>query len=186
MSVRLDPLLQQYDFGVEQLLSRLSGMSDSEYFWEPVPGCWSVRRRDDVRSGSPLGTGEWMLDFDRPEPDPPPFTTIAWRLTHLTSTLTARADYTTGSHTLQTGDLYVPCTAADATRTLEESAATWRNAITSAGEAELDQVGYSKLPWGLDPQLPFIDIVWWMNKEVLHHGAEVALLRDLYLASDQR
>jgi hypothetical protein len=28
----------------------------------------------------------------------------------------------------------------------------------------------------------FVDIVWWVNQEILHHGAEVALLRDLYRA----
>ena len=28
----------------------------------------------------------------------------------------------------------------------------------------------------------FIDTVWWVNQEVLHHGAEIALLRDLYRA----
>lgn len=22
-------------------------MTDEEYFWEPVPGCWSIRRRTD-------------------------------------------------------------------------------------------------------------------------------------------
>ena len=29
----------------EQLRPRLDGLSDAEYFWEPVAGCWSVRRR---------------------------------------------------------------------------------------------------------------------------------------------
>jgi len=27
---------------------------------------------------------------------------------------------------------------------------------------------------------PIIEIVWWVNQELLHHGAEIALLRDLY------
>jgi hypothetical protein len=31
-----------------------------------------------------------------------------------------------------------------------------------------------------DVEEMFIDIVWWVNQEVLHHGAEIALLRDLY------
>jgi hypothetical protein len=33
---------------------------------------------------------------------------------------------------------------------------------------------------GSDPGELFIDIAWWVNQEVLHHGAEIALLRDLY------
>lgn len=59
---RLEPLLEQYDFATERLLSRLAGpasdsgdgtpvevptMTDAEYLWEPVGACWSVRRRSD-------------------------------------------------------------------------------------------------------------------------------------------
>ena len=43
-------------------------------------------------------------------------------------------------------------------------------------------MGLSTYPQGSDPDDPFIDIVWWVNQEVLHHGAEIALLRDLYRA----
>ena len=25
-----------------------------------------------------------------------------------------------------------------------------------------------------------VDTIWWVNQEVLHHGAEIALLRDLF------
>jgi len=37
-------------------------------------------------------------------------------------------------------------------------------------------------PDGSDPEEPFIEIVWWVNQELLHHGAEIALLPDLYRA----
>lgn len=37
-------------------------------------------------------------------------------------------------------------------------------------------------PHGSDPEDPFIDVVWWVDQELLHHGAEIALLRDLYRA----
>ena len=46
----------------------------------------------------------------------------------------------------------------------------------------LDTVGYSTCPCGSDAEDMFIDIVWWVNQEVLRHGAEIALLRDLYRA----
>lgn len=54
--------------------ARLEGLTDDEYRWEPVPGCWSLRPRPDGRL-----TWESVL----PAPDPVPFTTIAWRLWHL-------------------------------------------------------------------------------------------------------
>lgn len=43
-------------------------------------------------------------------------------------------------------------------------------------------MGYCTYPHGSDPEEPFVDIVWWVNQELLHHGAEIALLRDLYRA----
>jgi hypothetical protein len=33
---------------------------------------------------------------------------------------------------------------------------------------------------GHGPEERFLDLVWWVSQEVLHHGAEMALLRDLY------
>ena len=48
-------------------------------------------------------------------------------------------------------------------------------------DEQLDVPGFGQFPYGLDPQLPFISIVWWMNREFIHHSAEIALLRDLYL-----
>ncbi len=41
-------------------------------------------------------------------------------------------------------------------------------------------VGRSTYPYGSDAEEPFIDTVWWVNQELLHHGAEIALLRDVY------
>jgi len=57
--------------------------------------------------------------------------------------------------------------------------------LTSAAAA-LAQVGRGSFPTGLDPTLPFIEIVWWVNQEALHHGGEIALLRDLYRARGLR
>ena len=37
-------------------------------------------------------------------------------------------------------------------------------------------------PGGLDLELPLLDIVWWVNKELLEHAAEIWYVRDLYAA----
>ena len=177
---RLAPLLAQWDFGVENLTATLQGLTDEEYFWEPVPGCWSVRRRADVTTADWHGSGEWVLELDLPDPDPPPFTTIAWRLSHLACWVTLRADYTTGTKAMTWADYAMPASAESARAALSDAAAAWREALTTASDDDLSQVGRSQMPWGLDPTLPFIDIAWWVNKELLHHGAEIALLRDLY------
>jgi hypothetical protein len=43
------------------LRPRLDGLTDEEYFWEPVEGCWSLRRAAD---------GSYRLDQQLPEPTP--------------------------------------------------------------------------------------------------------------------
>jgi hypothetical protein len=182
---RSAPLLAQYDFARDRLLTRLDGLTDTEYFWEPVPGCWSVRPRGAVRTPRAFGAGDWALEFDTFPDDPPPFTTIAWRIAHLASGLALRADYTTGTHAMTWRDYHMPASAADAVQALGEAADAWQAVLIEATDADLDTVGRSAFPWGLDPQLPLLDICWWVNQELLHHGAEIALLRDLY-AHQQR
>ena len=36
------------------------------------------------------------------------------------------------------------------------------------------------IPSGLDPELPLIEIVWWVSKELLFHAGEAWFVRDLY------
>lgn len=65
---------------------------------------------------------------------------------------------------------------------LAEAVEAWRTTLLRCDDKALDTVGYSTCPYGSDPGDMFLDIVWWVNQEVLHHGAEIALLRDLYRA----
>ncbi|MFD8953086.1 DinB family protein [Streptomyces xanthophaeus] len=196
---RLVPLLEQFDFACERLVGRLAGpamdsgdgtqtrvgpMTDEEYLWEPVPGCWTVRRRTDgpgPRATLLAGAGDWGRDAAAyPHPWPPPFTTLAWRLSHISEMVTLRADHTAGRHALTRDDHVVRGDAAGAVAAFEEGAAAWREALLGVDDAALDTVGYCTYPHGSDAEEPFVDIVWWVNQELLHHGAEIALLRDLY------
>src|SRR5262245_34976865 len=59
----------------------LEELGDDEYFWEPVPSCWSVRRRAPGIRG--WGKGEFVCEDAWPPPSPLPVTTIAWRVIHL-------------------------------------------------------------------------------------------------------
>jgi len=180
---RLGPLLAQFDFALDQLVTRLGGLSDAEYFWEPVPGCWSIRPRGQQRTTGVRGGGAWVLERETPDPEPAPFTTIAWRLGHLAGTMFLRADHTTGTKSL-THDLYeYPGSADSGIAALAAAGSVWREALTTADDAALDRVGRSTYPSGSDPDDPFLDVVWWENQELLHHGGEIALLRDLYRAA---
>jgi hypothetical protein len=96
--------------------------------------------------------------------------------------LTLRAEYTAGGHALTLDSYRWPGDAAGAIAAFGAAAQAWRDTLASTDDAALDQVGRSSYPYGSDPEEPFLTIVWWVNQELLHHGAEIALLRDLYRA----
>ena len=179
---RLAILLAQLDSAWGLLESRLDGLTDAEYLWEPVPGCWSLRRRGASRSASPEGRGEWLLDGESPPPHPPPVTTIAWRLCHIALGELLRYDWTFGRHRLEAGDVEWPATARQAVAFLTAAHGRWRSALEGVSTGELDEVGRSQMPYGLDPEVRFADLLAWTNLELVHHGAEVGCLRDLYRA----
>ncbi len=200
LPARLVPLLDTYDFARKRLADRLAGpvvdsgngtdvpvgpLTDEEYLWEPFPGCWSVRRHADgpgERATRLDGSGPWGRDAaPHPHPVPPPFTTLAWRLSHLTELLALRADHTTGTHSLTREDFPVPGDAAAALTAFDAAADAWRATLLAADDVVLDTVGHSVYPYGGDAEERFVDVVWWVNQELLHHGAEIALLRDLHL-----
>jgi hypothetical protein len=93
-----------------------------------------------------------------------------------------RADYTDGAKNrpLEYGPF--PATAAEAVGELRAAAYRWRASVAGATAAQARQVGYSTYPVGMDPDLPFVDIVWWLNRELIAHGADIGTVRDLYAA----
>jgi hypothetical protein len=164
------------------LRPRLDGLTDEEYFWEPVDGCWSLRR--DAEGG-------WRLDQGRPEPDPPPVTTIAWRLVHIGATCLAnRASAFFGDPQVpEDADMFdprrvpadLPGAADEAVAFLERSYRRWRDGIAGLDDEGLRRpLGPKGGPYAEDPMA---ELIAHINREVMHHGAEIALLRDLYRAT---
>jgi len=184
---RVGLLLDQHESSVAISRERLAGLTDEEYFWEPVPDCWSVRRRGAAASPDAFGPGDWVLDWDRGHPRPEPFTTIAWRLGHLVSMYVDRWEWTFGSRSIDPAvGTDFASSAEKALAMLWEHAERFATSVAGMTDEQLDVPGYGQYPYGLDPELPFVSIVWWMNRELIHHTAEVALLRDVYLRRDQR
>ncbi len=162
----------------EALRPRLDGLTDDEYFWEPVPGMWSIRPRGTSTAAIALGSGAFTLDYDR-EADPAPATTIAWRLSHL---LTGVFGWRVASHfggppvSYESYDF--PGTAADALTRLDDVYAAWLAGVRGLGADGLARPsGPAEGPFA---QYPMASLVLHINREALHHGAEIALLRDLY------
>lgn len=185
MDIRLDRvglLLDQLASSVELSKQRFAGLTDEEYLWEPASPSWSVRRRGEAASARAYGPGEWVLDLDR-DSDPEPVTTIAWRLNHLTWGFAGRWEWTFGARKTEPKELvdFSPV-AAVALGQLWEQVDRWATSVETLTDEQLDVPGHGQFPYGLDPRLPFVGILWWVNREFIHHAAEVALLRDLYRA----
>ena len=200
---RLRPLLEQYDWATERLISRLAGptsnsgdgsdvdvppLTDDEHLWEPVDGSWSIRKRTDGpgRGATKLvGAGDWGRDGAPQSPWPPPVTTIAWRLDHISETLLGRSNHLGGDRTFDRATYEPRPDAAGAIERLRQATAEWRRVLLGVDEFDYDRTGLSSYPYGSDAEETFPTIVWWENQEILHHGAEIALLRDLYLRRAQ-
>jgi hypothetical protein len=178
---RVGLLLDQLTTSIDISRDRLEGLTDEEYFWEPAPDAWSIRTRGAGVTANAFGPGEWQLDFVRPEPSPPPLTTIAWRLGHLVDCFGGRWEWTFGARQTDPKQLtHFSPTAKEALEQLWFQVERWRSAVGELTDEQLDTVGFGQYPYGLDPQLPIIAIVWWVNREFIHHTAEIALLRDLH------
>ena len=173
-------LVDQLEFHWGKILRpRLASLTDEQYLWEPVPGCWSVRRRADGRGNSAVGAGDTVIDYEYPEPDPPPFTTIAWRMGHIAiGIFGGRAARHFGDGDIQYADVDWPLTAAGGMALLDRHHDAW-----IAGVSQLDPAGLAR-PCGPTEgpyaEYPMAALVLHINREALHHGAEIALLLDLY------
>ena len=115
MTTGADVLRDAFAASCKSLDRILDGVSDEEFFWEPVAGCWTVHRRSESRGVSADGSGDWVIDWDPAQPKPAPFTTIAWRAVHTAGTNYLYWEYAFGSAS-PTFDLELPGNAADATR----------------------------------------------------------------------
>ena len=160
---------------------RLDGLTDEEYFWEPVPGCWSVRERRASTAPRAAGAGDWVYEFAYPEPDPPPVTTIAWRLAHLiVGVFGARNASHFGGPPVSWDSFSYAGSAGQALVQLDEAYSLWNKAVRSLGPDGLARpCGPAEGPYA---EYPLAELVLHINREALHHSAEIALLRDLYRA----
>ena len=171
---RLAPFLAQWDYMLGVLLERLEGLTDEEFLWEPADEVWTVRLVDGRATPD---VEVWPATGEAAPPR-----TLVWTIDHLGVGGFERADYLVGSHSLDSKDLRWPLIAAEGVRFMTEGLAAWRSGLDQMTDVDLDTVGRSAYPGGLDPELPLIEIVWWMNRELVFHTGEIFFARDLYAA----
>lgn len=172
-------LIEQLDWHwSHQLRPRLEDLGDDEYLWEPVAGCWNVRPRG--RSTAPVvaGSGPYTIDFAFPEPDPPPVTTIAWRLAHLiVGVLGMRVAAHFDGPAVNYQSFSYAGRAGQAIDQLDRAYATWIEGVRGLGADGLARPCGSAEP--SFPEASMGALVLHIHREVIHHGAEISLLRDL-------
>ncbi len=163
-------LADQLDFlWRSQLRPRLDALTDDEYFWEPVKDCWTVHR-------------DGSIDFAFPPPQPEPFTTIAWRMAHvIVGVLAMRNHSHFGGPPADYQSWQYATDAATALAQLDDAYACWINGVRRLDAAGLAQpCGPTEGPYA---DYALSELVLHINREVIHHGAEIACLRDLYVHS---
>lgn len=161
-----------------QLRARLEGLTDHECFWEPAPDSWSIRPRGTSSAPVQAGSGEMIIEFSFPPPEPEPFTTIAWRLGHvIVGVLAMRNASHFGRAATDYRTFDYAATAQEALEQLDAEYATWIAGVESLGEEGLHR------PCGEHgfEQEPMSKLVLHIHRELIHHLAEVCLLRDLHL-----
>lgn len=162
-------LRSQWTRSCDRLLRRLEGLTDAEYRWEPVAGCWNVRPSRDSPSG-------WTVDYPEVEPEPPPVTTIAWRLLHISDGNTVYCEHAFGPGVRNYADLTPHGDAAGAIEYLAQSQGLVTATLAEMDDGRLDD----QRPTHFGVEWPARDVFVVLIDEQVHHGAEIALLRDLY------
>jgi hypothetical protein len=178
-------------------------LTDNEFWWEPTPSTWSVRRRDECRTSTPFGAGDWVVDYQTPEPRPNPMTSIAWLAWHVGSMpgRLAEIDFFGGHHTMASGwtSPYLAhhpifTSAAQAMTVLRDGWAALRTVIEATTDEQFETLAsrytYADTPMkdglcvlGLPaPEQPATYFVAVTLNEVSHHGTQICTLRDFYAA----
>ena len=160
------------DYVYQRTRGRLAGLTDEEYFWEPVPGCWTVRRTE---------SGDYRAD-DAAKVKIPPFTTIAWRLWHLIGCYAEARNAVWLGVPQPAGSVAAddpaPATAAEAVAALEHAASFWKNLLEARpADAWSEKLGPVAGPFAGDDKT---SRMLHQPDEQIHHGAELGVLRDLY------
>lgn len=149
---------------------RLAGLTDAELHWEPVAGCWGIR---------PDGAGGFTFDYAEPEPEPAPVTTIGWRLGHIAGPIFGFRSHNHFGNGYSMETIELPGTAAGMLALVDEVYDHWITGARALGADGLSRpCGPAEGPWG---DAPMAALILHINREAIHHMAEVALLRDLYL-----
>jgi uncharacterized damage-inducible protein DinB len=166
----VDLLAREMSETFHEMRARLHDLTEDEFFWEPVPGSWTVYR---------VERGRWDHHYEDPDPEPAPFTTIAWRLTHVAMCKVMYHEHAFGPGELTWLTIETPGTAEGALEMLDTGHALLTEDLAELDDADLERSVSTN--WG--EEWPAWRIFWTMIHHDAHHGGEIGALRDLYAAT---
>ena len=159
----------------QTVLARVEGLTDEEFLWEPVPGCWTIHPRTDGEEHF-NGAGKWIYDYAIPDPEPAPFTTIGWRLVHIASINDMYFEHVFGPAVRDYPDQDIPHQADAAIAWWREGLRKFEDKLDEIYDTELERVVTT--PWEVTRSAKeWLQVLVYEN---VHHGAEIGVLRDLY------
>lgn len=164
--------MTETDDAFDDLSRVLRGVSDAEFFWEPVPNPWTVFLDEN---------GDWTYQYEEPDPVPSPFTTIGWRLVHLALCKVIYHEWAFGPRQETFLTIETPGDAATAVEVLERGHRLLKADLASSEDRDLDRQVLTN--WG-EPW-PAWRIFTTMAAHDRQHGGEIGALRDLSRASAQ-
>ncbi|MCP2339102.1 DinB family protein [Actinomadura rupiterrae] len=162
-----------FDQAWQRTRDRLSGLTDDEYLWEPVPDGWTLR---------PDASGRWLIDGEGgggPAPDPVPVPTIAWRMGHIGLTFVDFGERLFNGRNITLDDVEFHGTADGGVAFLEDAYHRfWRQPLDGLGADDWWRpAGPAFFAYA---ESPAINVVLHVLDEFIHHTAEVGVLRDLW------
>jgi len=144
-----------------------------------VPGCWTLSRRGTGSAPMSFGGGEFTCDYGESH-EVEPVTTIAWRLAHLTVCLAETNGIHFGGPSADMAAFEYAGTAGEGLCQLDDAYDCWVEGVRGLGDEGLARPQGPTAPPEFSAA-PMAKLVMYISVEVIHHGAEVCLLRDLYL-----
>lgn len=173
-------LLETFDDVRSRTFARLDGLTDAEYLWEPVASCMTLRAdADGVFRADPRPAGDVR---------PAPFTTIAWRIWHIGADCLRGYGRFFEDQSRSGDDRHLwPGTATEGVQVMADDWSRFRTQVESLGDDRLLRpMGPIADPYAHES---YLLLALHALDEAAHHGAELGVLRDLYLhgfAKEQR
>ena len=147
----------------------LPALTDDMCVWEPAPGSWNVRLS---------AAGVWTHDWQVPEPDPAPPTTIGWLTWQMIWWWSGLLEAVHGGTPAPQEAVDWPGSAKATVERLEALSKEWAEFLNGLTEADLERpLAY---PWS--EARPLRTAIAWANSELIKNVAEIGVLHHLYQA----